>query len=123
FLISMEHNQAVGRFGETLAKKYLIKHGYSLVEANLKISFQEIDIIAKYQDLLVFVEVKTRTSLVFGEADEAMTYKKTSNFKKAITLYASSQKIDANNIRADLISVDINRDKKTAKIKHYQDIF
>ncbi|MEK7557749.1 MAG: YraN family protein [Patescibacteria group bacterium] len=119
----MEHNQAIGKFGETLAKNYLIKHGYSLVESNLKISFQEIDIIAKYQDLLVFVEVKTRTSLVFGEADEAMTYKKTSNFKKAITLYVSSQKIDANNIRADLISVDINRDKKTAKIKHYQDIF
>lgn len=119
----MAHNQLIGGFGEALAKNYLVKHGYSLVDANLKISYQEIDIIAKYKDLLVFVEVKTRTSLTLGEADEAMTCKKTSNFKKAVELYIYSKKINPDNIRADLISIDINKIKKTAKIRHYKEIF
>ncbi|MEK7203041.1 MAG: YraN family protein [Patescibacteria group bacterium] len=119
----MEHKQLVGKFGETLAKNYLIKRGYSLIDANIKISYLEIDIIAKYQDLLIFVEVKTRTSLTFGEADQAMTCQKTKNFKKAVEAYIISKNINSDRIRADLISIDINKDKKTAKIKHYQDIF
>jgi len=119
----MLQKQEVGKFGETLAKNYLVKHGYKIIDSNVKLSYKEIDIIAKKQDQTIFVEVKTRTSLTFGEADNAMTCQKTKNFKKAVELYINSKNIFADNVRADLISIDIDKNKKTANIKHYQDIF
>ncbi len=120
----MNHNQKVGRFGEELARKYLVKHGYKIIASNIQTSHKEIDIIAKLKDLLVFVEVKTRTSNKYGEADEGMSSKKTRNLKYAIKRYLgnSNNKIYYRDIRADLISVDIDKNKKTAKIKHYKDI-
>ncbi|MBU0636749.1 MAG: YraN family protein [Patescibacteria group bacterium] len=118
----MEHKQLVGKFGEKLAQNYLIKKGYQIIEINKKISYKEIDIVAKYGNLLVFVEVKTRMSSIFGKADEAMTYQKTNNFKKAVEFYANNYDIAFDNVRLDLISIDIDKEKKTAKIKHYQDI-
>lgn len=118
----MKHNQKVGQFGENLACEYLIKKGYKIIQTNVKISFQEIDIIAKFKKLIVFVEVKTRTSNIYGEADEAVNAKKTENLKKAIEKYIFINNLNPNLIRLDLVAVDINKDKKIAKIKHYLDI-
>jgi putative endonuclease len=80
----MTHNQNIGKFGEMLAKKYLIKHDYQIIAENVKISFQEIDIIAYIKGIYVFVEVKTRTSSILGSADEAVNSKKITNLKKDI---------------------------------------
>lgn len=118
----MNHNQKVGKFGEDLAKNYLIKHGYKIIDRNIQIRYKELDIIAKLKNLLVFVEVKTRTSNKYGLADESITRKKIKNLKYAIKKYLNYTKTDYNDIRADLIAVDINKDKKIAKIKHYKDI-
>ena len=120
----MYHNQRIGKFGEELARKYLIGNGYKIIDQNVKTSFKEIDIIAEENDELVFVEVKTRTSLMFGGAEEALTPAKINNFKKGVELYLIWRDyLDNKEIRLDLISVDIGKDKKTAKIKHYKDIF
>ena len=128
----MNYKQKIGEFGEKLAKNHLIRHGYKIIDANIKISYQEIDIIAQKGKRLIFIEVKTRTSLAFGSADTAMTAKKIGNLKKAILIYINrnnnflkklNQPVDANFIRLDLISIDINKKNKTAKIKHYRDIF
>jgi len=119
-----QHNKLVGKFGEELAKKYLIKHGYKIIERNIQISHKEIDIIAKFKDILVFVEVKTRTSNRYGEADESMSRRKTKNLRYAIKRYLSNSdnKIYYRDIKADLIAVDIDKNRKIAKIKHYKDI-
>lgn len=118
----MNYRQKIGEFGEILAKKYLIRHGYKILAKNIKTSYFELDIIAKKDNLHVFIEVKTRTSEIFGEADEAISAKKIINMKKGALRYIIYNKIDENLIRFDFISVDINREKKTAKIKHYKDI-
>lgn len=118
----MKHNQKVGQFGENLACEYLIKKGYKIIQKNVKISFQEIDIIAKLEKLIVFVEVKTRTSNIYGEADETVYEKKTENLKKAIEKYVFINNLNPELTRLDLVAIDINRDKKIAKIKHYLDI-
>ena len=121
-LFFMSHNQEVGKFGEMLAKNYLIRHGYEIIDLNVKLSYQELDIVARKRGLAIFVEVKTRISQVYGSAEEAFAFSKSRRFQKGIEMYIRNHKICADDIRGDLITVDIDRLKKTAKIKHYKDI-
>ncbi|PIR12806.1 endonuclease [Candidatus Falkowbacteria bacterium CG11_big_fil_rev_8_21_14_0_20_39_10] len=125
----MNYRQKVGKFGETLARDYLRRHGYEIIKTNLKVSYKEIDIIACRGRFVVFIEVKTRTSSAYGSADENLDSKKIDNLKKALNHYfylndnkLFNQEIDLNYVRIDLIAVDINRRKKIAKIKHYKDV-
>jgi putative endonuclease len=116
------YNQRVGSFGEDLARKHLINKGYRLIGANIKTGNQELDIIAIKDGILVFIEVKTRASSIYGEADEAIFRKKTRSLKQAINKYLSGSEIFYQDVRLDFISIDLNRAQKTAKIKHYKDI-
>jgi len=119
----MNYRKKVGEFGEKIAINYLKSKGYSIIGKNVKISFKEIDIIAKIKEKIVFFEVKTRTSKKLGAADEAISSKKINNLKKAIGFYIAENKIKANNIRLDFIAINIDKYKKIANIKHFEDIF
>lgn len=118
----MSHNQEIGKFGEIIAKNYLIRHGYKIIDSNVKLSYQELDIVARKLDLTIFIEVKTRVSQAYGPAEDAYAFTKAERFRRGIEMYLKNNKISADQIRADLITVDINRLKKTARIKHYQDV-
>ncbi len=119
----MNYNKKVGEFGEILAKKYLIKHGYSIIAMNKKISSKEIDIIAKKHKRIIFIEVKTRTSEKYGEASDFFNISKINNLKIALEKYIYENKIDEKYVQIDLIAVDINKYKKIANIKHFKNIF
>lgn len=118
------YNQNIGRFGEKLARDYLMKHGYSIIGANIKTSYKEIDIVSLKDNVLVFVEVKTRTSEKFGRAEESIFENKTSNLKKAIGIYLQNNRkiVKYADLRLDLIAIEIDKSRKLAKIKHYKDI-
>lgn len=119
----MTYRQKIGKFGENLAKDFLIKNGYLILAQNIKTSYKEIDLIAQKEDILVFCEVRTRASSFFGGADEAMHHRKIMNFKRAVKLYLNSNNEGRGlNIRLDFIAIDIDKIKKTAKIKHFKDI-
>ncbi len=118
-----KHKKNIGQFGENLAKEYLIRKGFKIIDSNKKIGNPEIDIITKKNNETIFVEVKTRTSKIFGEADETLRTKQIKTLKKAISIYCFRNKINMNFIRLDLIAIDINKLKKTANIKHYKNIF
>lgn len=118
----MTHNQKIGEFGETLAKNYLIRHGYKIIDANVKLSYQELDIVALKNGQTIFVEVKTRISQFYGPAENAFQFTKLERFRRGMEMYISSKNLYVEQIRADLITVDIDHIKKTAKIKHYKDV-
>ena len=118
----MSYKQVVGKFGESIAKDYLVRRGYRIIGLNQKISFKEIDIIAQKEEILVFVEVKTRLSSIFGKAEDAFDFRKLSHLKRALEFYIYGNNLNENLVRLDFISVDISRQKKMAKIKHYKDI-
>lgn len=118
----MYKNKIIGNFGENLACKYLLNHGYEIIERNYRFSYLEIDIIAKIKEKIVFIEVKTRTNNSYGTADEAISTKKTTNLNRAACCYLNKNNIKHENIRLDLIAVDIDKQTKIAKIKHYLDI-
>jgi len=119
----MNYKQKVGQFGESLATQYLLKKGYAIIERNKRISYQEIDIVAKIKDKTVFIEVKTRTNDSSGFAEEAINKNKVRNMKKAIASYVYLKKLDLDRAQFDVIVVKIDKLNKVAKIKHYLKIF
>ena len=118
----MSYKQTIGKFGENIAKDYLVKRGYKIIGLNQKVSFQEVDIIAQKGEILVFIEVKTRLSSIFGGAEDAFDFKKSGHLEKALEFYIYKNNLDEDFVRLDFISVDISREKKRAKIKHYKGV-
>jgi len=111
----------LGNFGEELAKNYLIKKGYRILEQNYQSSYQEIDIITKIKEKYVFIEVKTRESGL-EDPENALNKRKTNNLKKAISHYLS-KKPWISDFQLDLIAIRIDKKTRMANIKHYKEIF
>ena len=70
------YTQNLGKWGEQIAAKHLAGLGYQIISTNHRTPFGEIDIIAKMEDELVFVEVKTRSSNALGNPEGSVTPKK-----------------------------------------------
>ncbi|MEG0292491.1 MAG: YraN family protein [Anaerovoracaceae bacterium] len=102
-------NKVIGDFGEKIAKEYLLASGYEILEQNFTCRLGEIDIIAQKGDQLVFGEVKTRTSDVYGLPREAVGKNKISHIKKTAALYLLSNNINNKEIRYDVFEVYCNQ--------------
>ena len=76
-----------GKKGEIIAANYLKKQKYKIIEMNYKNKIGEIDIIAKDKDYLVFIEVKTRYSKMFGDPLEAIDEEKQFKIRNVATMY------------------------------------
>ncbi len=81
-----QHNET-GTTGEKLAAAWLVKNGYTIREINWRHRHLEVDIIAHKGDTLHFIEVKTRTSTLFGNPEESITKVKMKNLKDAAEQY------------------------------------
>ena len=113
------HNE-LGTAGEEFAQSYLIKNGYKILHLNWQFGKLELDIIAKKDDWLVVIEVKTRSTDTFEHPEEAITNTKIRNIVNATHEYI--QIFDwQGQTRFDVISV-ITRDK-TYVIEHIEDAF
>lgn len=77
----------MGRSGERQAEKFLKQNKYKIIEKNYTTKFGEADLIARYKDLIVFIEVKTRTSQAFGMPSDAVDYTKRSRYIKIAEYY------------------------------------
>lgn len=98
-----EHND-VGREGEALAYNFLQQKGYEIVDRNWRYGPKEIDIVARDGDTMVFVEVKTRSTLAFELPQEAVTKKKMKNLVEAADAYMIQNNIDLEG-RFDIVAV------------------
>ena len=99
------NNKKVATLGETIATEYLIKKGYTILDRNFACKMGEIDIIAKLNNLIVFVEVKARNTEDYGKPFEAVTYSKIQKIIKSAKLYILKNKLFDNDIRFDVISI------------------
>ena len=70
------YKKFLGRIGENSARKYLKRKKYKIIEKNFTTKIGEVDLIALYGDLIVFIEVKTRTSITYGNPSEAVDFNK-----------------------------------------------
>jgi len=114
--------KTIGNFGEQIARDFLARRGYKIIDSNKKIGRREIDIITAINGTMVFVEVKTLATAWLTPAEEMLTRRQIEIIKKAIHLYCRNYRINMDNTRLDFISININRQTKKAKLKHYLDI-
>jgi putative endonuclease len=100
-------NKELGDFGEKIARKILIEKGYEIIELNYRTKFGEIDIIAKENNVLIFVEVKTRTNKNF-KAIDSITRKKQETMATVANIFISEKSpiYDDLEVRFDLVLID-----------------
>lgn len=114
------YRKKLGQWGENIAKEYLIKKGYKILDTHFQKREGEIDIIAKENDELVFVEVKTRTSLSFGWPEESINWSKQERLSNAIDCYLAEHPTFSGHYRLDCIVINIKN--KKAVIKHLKNL-
>lgn len=98
----------IGKKGEDIAVEYLKKKGYKILERNFRKGYGEIDIICTKSNVLVFVEVKTRTSDQFGTPLEAITSWKLKPLINTARYYSVLHPELPQELRIDAISVVLN---------------
>ncbi len=121
--MSDKNKRDAGKAGEEIAVKYLTEKGFEIIERNYHYSNQgEIDIIAKDKNQLVFIEVKSRENLEFGEPEYAINLKKIKQIKKVAELYLFDKGIEEADCRFDVVAIMLNKDKSPV-INHYENAF
>lgn len=115
----MYFRQEIGRWGENLACQYLEENNYKIIERNFLCRQGEIDIIAKdiTKNELVFIEIKTRSNLKYGNPADAVNKEKQKHMVEAIRYYLYKNHINNVPIRIDVIEVYIVQDCKINHIK------
>lgn len=111
------NNREFGSKGENLACEYLKNNGYEILERNKHFSkLCEVDIVAKYKNKVIFVEVKTRKSDSFGSPFEAITKAKYNNIKTGVLSYLQENKVK--DFQIDAIGIILEPDIQIRHIKN-----
>jgi putative endonuclease len=117
---SMKNKAETGQEGERMAAEFLTNKGYEILQANYRYRHSEIDIIAKFNGLLVFVEVKTKSYAAFGEPEIAVDEKKANKVIEGADQYI--QEINwQGDVRFDVVA--LLKNKGRFEIKHFEDAF
>lgn len=113
------HN-LLGNKGEMLAARYLMEQGFAIHEYNWRSGHKEIDLVAQERDVVVFVEVKTRSTIEYGDARNAVTPQKQQRIVLAAEAYIKMKKIDLD-VRFDVVTIVGTEDNFV--IEHIRDAF
>lgn len=117
----MTDRKQTGNYGETLARRYLEAQGYAIETTNYRYRRTEIDLIAAFEDKLIFVEVKTRRSLNFGHPSIFYGREQRRRVSRAASRYMEQTNYDWE-IRFDLIAIHL-RSAEDYTLNHYEDVF
>ena len=116
----MAKHYELGIKGEQLAVDFLIKNNYEIIERNYRFEKAEVDIIAKKDDTLAIVEVKTRSTTDFGNPEDFVKPKQIKNLVKAVDEYVTANNLNVD-VRFDVIAIVKN--EKQYDIEHLENAF
>jgi len=114
------NREEVGKLGEKLAQKFLKKRGYRIRETNFHWRRGEIDIVAQQKDYLVFVEVRTKSSLDFGTPEESITQSKKEKLIALALAYINAHQNLPLLWRIDVVAVEVDQKGKARRIELIQ---
>ena len=114
-----QHNQ-LGKKGEQLAVDYLLKNDYSIIERNFRFDKAEVDIIAQKGNILAIIEVKTRSTIDFGNPQDFVKPGQIKRLVKAVDEYVTVNDLDVE-VRFDIIAIVATKD--TSQIEHIKNAF
>lgn len=106
-----------GILGEKLARDFLKKQGYHIIETNYRCPEGEIDIVARDKDSLVFVEVRTKTSPDFGSPEESITTAKKERLRAVASSYLQTHDNLSSSWRIDVVAVELDQKRKPLRIE------
>jgi len=119
-------NYKKGKEGEEIAREFLIKKGFNLIESNYSNNLGEIDLIMTDKDWLVFVEVKLKVGDKFGHPEEMIGKNKLSRIKRIAEGFLVLESPIASKFekyRIDAVCVVLNEDNTLRSIKHYENLY
>ena len=116
------HND-LGKWGEEMAVQHLREQGYTILDRDWRFGHRDLDIVARTSDgiVVVFVEVKTRTSDVVSSPHDAVDARKIKSLGAAANAYVKEFQI-WDELRFDIISIIGDR-SETALLEHVEDAF
>ena len=117
-----KRNKALGRRGEDAAAQYLVKRGYEILERNWTCFAGEADIIARDGDVLVFIEVKTRSDERMGFPSEAVTKEKRQRYEKIACTYVADHEFTDMLMRFDVLGMLVI-DEERFIVRHHINAF
>ena len=114
----------LGIFAEGVARRYLLRNGYDILAANYKMSFGELDIVARKNGVISFVEVKANKRYYEGfEPEMRVDPRKQNKLIKLATAYMLNKKFHETPWQIDIVSVTFDFENKKARIKHFKNAF
>ncbi len=116
----MAQHFELGKQGEKVALQYLLSKGYIIHHKNWRCGKIEIDLIAEKEERIVFIEVKTRSTDLYGQPEEAVDDKKEQQLINGAQIFAEKHRLEEE-IRFDIISIILNKDE--VRINHIEEAF
>lgn len=113
------HNE-LGKWGEHQAQRYLLLHGYHILDVDWHLGHRDLDIVAEKLGFIIFVEVKTRSTDQFMTPEEAVNKEKIRNLLTSANAYLNKYKIDKP-CQFDIIAIVGN--PENFHIEHHKDAF
>ena len=103
-----------------MAARYLEAHGYHILTRNFRTRYGEVDLVARHDDAIVFVEVRTRRGHAFGTPEESVTARKRQRLVAAAQQYLQDHTLEHLPWRVDLVSISLGSPE--ASVSHLQGI-
>lgn len=116
----MLNHISLGQRGETIAQAYVRLH-CTLLHLNWKSGRREIDIIASKDQTIYFIEVKTRSSALFGWPEEAVDFRKQEHIQSVANDYLLRYQLHPVAIRFDIIAITFSGEEY--ELRHFRDVF
>jgi putative endonuclease len=125
--MNKDNRKQIGNYGENLALEAYEKAGYEVVAQQYRCVMGEIDLIVRKEDVLVFVEVRTKTNQRYGSAEESITDKKKKTIRRVSQFFLQdftyNKSFNQLTIQFDVIAITIDKRNKLAWMQRYEQAF
>lgn len=116
-----DERRELGARGERVAEGYLKSRGFRVLERNYRSKLGEIDLVCRDKGSIVFVEVKTRTSVLYGDGMAAVGPRKQQKLRRLAQQYLQEHRLESAEARFDVLSVMLVSDEPT--VEHVEGAF
>ncbi|MBI5229838.1 MAG: YraN family protein [Candidatus Magasanikbacteria bacterium] len=118
-----QKTRTLGAYGESLAAEFLLRHGFQILTRNFRVRGAELDIIARKENALYFVEVKTRSGNSYGAPESAIHYYKQRHMQFAAQIFlAKNAQYADGEMHFSSLAVEVDVHTRRARMRFFRDI-
>ena len=115
----MTYQRRIGNLGEAIAADFLKNLGYQMLDQNYTTPYGELDLVFLDVDIVVFAEVKTRTSETFGSPESSITQTKLERIQNSALLWLQAHPGQKDDWRIDVVAILLKPDGRVEDIQHF----